>query len=304
MKVQNKTTQIIETLIEKEDFSATSENIQENIVLLKGLLKRAELNKLGGEVERSKTGLALLVKKELTQKNIHFLLGRYIGYIDALDEYLSIELRKKTLKDTINSFDISEIPHVNDIIVAVLKNEGIRHGKLAECVGIDKSTLTGLVDKLVDRGVITFSRPGKYKYYYLTELGRKYYEDNKIIIDSETNINALTEQLLLALSKEDDVNGKILTIIQKLTQGKHLFKGYKSKVEDRINTALIFAGIPKIEPINVMLPDTSLHKVDNALAIILSSEERAVCLFDSDSSLLNSNILDTNFSELLAQEIV
>ena len=107
---------------------------------------------------------------------------------------------------------------------------------------------------------------------YLTELGNRYYDNNRTIIESETNIDALTEQLLLALSKEDDANGKLIQIITALCDGKNVFKGYKSNTQEKVNPSIIFAGIPTIKQLNVMFPDTSIHTVNDAVVLSLNSK--------------------------------
>ena len=104
----------------------------------------------------------------MIDENSHFILGRYVGYLDLLYKQLSYKAREKAFIDEINCYSVSEIPHVNDIISTLYHEEGIRHGRLAEKVGIEKSTLTGIMDRLVNNKVVKFSRPGKYKYYYLT----------------------------------------------------------------------------------------------------------------------------------------
>ena len=98
------------------------------------------------------------------EKNIHFLFGRYIGHIDFLYEQLAKEYKEKSFKESLSVLNISDIPHVNDIIVTIYQQGGIRHGILAEKVGIEKSTLSGIMDKLVKKGAVRFSRPGKYKF--------------------------------------------------------------------------------------------------------------------------------------------
>lgn len=270
--------------LEQNNYTLVCEYITEITDQLKANLINSELAALEKSIEREKTHLSYFVKKELVQQNIDFIFGRYIGFVDAIYEHLAKAYKEKSLKDGLNSCDIFEIPHVNDIIVTIHTNPGIRHGKLAEEVGIEKSTLTGIMDKLIDKDVVNYSRPGKYKYYYLSDLGTTYYENNKNIIDAETDVKALTEQLLIALSREEDANGKLLQIITSLCTGKSAFQGYYSKAVEKLELAQIFAGIPTIKQLRVLYPDLSLHTVDNGCVFKLNSQDPIVSLFGKKPS--------------------
>ena len=298
MKENEKDVITIDGLLEKNDYSEISLYFKEKYDLFKHYLRNYKLKELEKEIEKARTSLSYTVKKELVQKNVHFVIGRYVGFIEAINEYIAVEYQRKVLEDCVNSSDLSVIPHINDIILCIYKNEGIRHGKLAELVGIEKSTLTGLTDKLVKKGAITFSRPGKYKYYYLTELGVKYYKDNKNIIEAETDLNALTEQLLLVLSKEDDANAKLLLVLDKLFKGKNAFDKKQSKKQ--IDPTLIFARIPAINPMNVMLPDSKLQTVDGAVSLAADTDLSAVYLYNSND--INDNKIYSEFSELYIEQ--
>ena len=276
----------LEEAIKQNNYSELRNYINESINQLKAFFDTLDLVELENEIERKKSNFSFLVKKEILEKNIHFLFGRYIGYIDFLYEQLAKEYKEKSFKESLAALNISDIPHVNDIIVTIYQQEGIRHGNLAEKVGIEKSTLSGIMDKLVKRGAVRFSRPGKYKYYYLTELGNRYYDNNRTIIEAETNIDALTEQLLLALSKEEDANGKLIQIITALCDGKNVFKGYKSNTQERVNPSIIFAGIPTIKQLNVMFLNTSIYTANDAVVVSLNSKNDIISLFNNNNNNL------------------
>lgn len=114
-----------------------------------------------------------LVQKYTAEENIDYFAGFFIGLLYALDAYLhthDLEERAGATLDTTTK----DIPHFQDILYVIEAQEGIRHGRLAESIGIDRSTLTGIMDRIISSGAVIFSRPGKYKYYYLTELGMRY----------------------------------------------------------------------------------------------------------------------------------
>lgn len=288
-----------EKVFEQNNYEKFFLYIQEKSEQLELLFQEQNLEQLESDLEREKNIFSYFVKKEYVEKNIHFIFGRYIGLLDALYEQLIEQSSQRMLEKEIDDYDISQIPHVNDIIVTIHKNEGIRHGNLAERVGIEKSTLTGIMERLVDKEVVKFSRPGKYKYYYLSDLGKKYFEKNKKLIEIGTDIDALIEQLLVCLSKEDKVTDKVLQIITTLCKGNSKLSGYNSKAKERVDTEMIFATIPSIKPINVMFPDTKqIHKINQAVTCYLNSEEPIVTLID------NSNNNFTDYSQITVLDYI
>lgn len=258
----------IESEFNRNNYDGLSKLIQENIEDLKSLLVNYDFEKAYKEIDNSKTQLSYLVKKEVSNHSISFILGGYIGFIDATSEYIRRELKKESVIRNMNSYNISEIPHINDIISSIFKEPGIRHGKLAEKVGIEKSTLTGIMDKLVEKGIVIYSRPGKYKYYYLSELGMKYYKDNHKVIEGEMDIKYLTEQLMITLSKKNEnVSDSILEIISSLINGKTHQQGYKSNTMNYINLYELFAGLPRIHPLNIRFLNEKIYEINNALVV-------------------------------------
>lgn len=279
-----------EEVFEQNDYEKIFLYIQEKSEQLKLLLQEQNLEQLESDLEYEKNIFAYYVKKLYVEKNIHFIFGRYMGLLDALYEQLIEQSSQQLLEKEIDDYDISQIPHVNDIIVAIQKNEGIRHGNLAEKVGIEKSTLTGIMERLVDKGVVKFSRPGKYKYYYLSELGRKYFEKNRKLIEVGTNIDALIEQLLVCLSKENNATDKVLRIITTLCNGKSKLSGYNSKAKNHVDTEMIFATIPSIKPINVMFPAAKqIHKINQTMTSYINAEEPIVALIDNSNDNFTEN---------------
>ncbi len=130
---------------------------------------------------------------------------------------------------------------------------------------------------------------------------KKYYEENKALIDAETDIDALIEQLLLVLSKEEDINQKMLMVIRKISEGENTFKGYKAK--DHVEPAMVFAGIPTIKPINVKLPNTQPLEVEHALTMYMNSGDPLVYLLGKSRDQQN-NLYEVINTEIPLEQVV
>lgn len=114
-----------------------------------------------------------LVQKYTAEENIDYFAGIYIGLLYALETHLSAHDLEEQAGTTLDAA-AEDIPHFQEILYTIEEQDGIRHGKLAESVGIDRSTLTGIMDRIILSNAVIFSRPSKFKYYYLTELGKRY----------------------------------------------------------------------------------------------------------------------------------
>lgn len=128
--------------------------------------------KLKHDVAYQKRMTEWLVQKYTAEENIDYFAGVFIGLLYALDAHLFAH----DLEEQTGNLDVAaeDIPHFQEILYAIEAQDGIRHGKLAELVGIDRSTLTGIMDRIILSDAVIFSRPGKFKYYYLTGLGKRY----------------------------------------------------------------------------------------------------------------------------------
>ena len=288
---------ILENAIEQNNFDEANRFIFDFLNHLIALFSESKTEEIEKELDINKTRFSYCVDKKLFEKSTDFVFGRFIGFSEAFNKILNIENKREKIINSFNTDSISEIPHVFDIIMTINQNEGIRHGVLANKVGIEKSTLSGIMDKLVDKGAVRFSRPGKFKYYFLTSIGLKYCEENKNTIGAGSNIDAITEQLLIALSKEDDINGKIIEILKCLTDGSGKYKPYKAKNKELIDPSRIFAGIPSIKPQRVMFPDRSVQIINEAIAFKSEPQKDSIVLLLSnvnDNKLFSYTIWSEN----------
>lgn len=73
--------------------------------------------------------------------------------------------------------EVSDIPMAEDTVCCIYCNQGLRDEQIAEKLNVDVESLKKTLDELFTKEIITFTRPGEWKYYYLTRKGNRYYEE-------------------------------------------------------------------------------------------------------------------------------
>ena len=157
-----------------------------------------------------------LVQKYNADQDIGYSIGYLSGIICALKEFVSKAFLDERMNKIMENLDTVQLPHFDEILYTIEKEEGIRHGKLAERIGVDKSTLSGIMDKAILSGAVNFSRPGKFKYYYLSTAGKAYCSDKRKRHKSVRNIDSLIEEIALLLNQEKDPAEAVAKIVKAL----------------------------------------------------------------------------------------
>lgn len=185
------------------------------------LLRCQLYSELKDETNALKKRMTYAVRIASDKNRTSFFMGQFTGYMEALDEFNFIAERKENVVKSIESSKIENIPHINDIIVTISKDEGIRHGSLAQQVGIEKSTLSGIMMKLEESGIVSSLRPGKFKYYYLTEVGKQYYQDHQKDMVRSANIDIVIEQLKSIISRSNSPYKIIMKVMEAIYSEKY-----------------------------------------------------------------------------------
>lgn len=215
------------------------------------------------------------VDYENQSKNSDFHFGRYIGAVEIISELIHERAKKNKVIKFIEDSSVLDIPHFNEVICAIAENPGIRHQQLAEKIGISKSTMSPIADKLVSCGLVSFSRPGKFKYYYLTPTGNEYYQNRLINIKSSKNLDVIMEELLLYINQDDNPSARIGEIIAKLYENKSKSEVFKK--EEKLD----FEGL-------TMLSEKKTNNVElkNRVVLFGKSEPSSVYLQEEFSNIL------------------
>lgn len=283
----------INVLFKNRNYDELLIYVQNTSKHFKSLLSKCDLEELEKELEIEKARCAYYIKKEYYEQNIDFIFGKYVGELESICDRLNEKFEEAAINDAIYKNDVAEIPHVNDIISTIYHDEGIRHGVLAEKVGIDRSTLTGIMDKLVKKQIVIFSRPGKFKYYYLSKAGKKYYATKKYDLEANKNTEASLEQLLINISKESNQTKAIQNTIQAIFEQNSKIQEYDSNKKQKLDPTSLLIYFANQNPMNVMLSNSNeIHRINKTFNI-RENMDRQILVFcensnDNDSTLMKS----------------
>lgn len=129
------------------------------------------------------------------------------------------------LMAVIAAIEWENIPHVAQILEVIYKNPRIQHARLAEMIDISSATLTGIMKRMTDAGMVEFIRSGKFKYYILTRVGTTYYLQNRTILEQNVILNTKAFEKDRIFAIEEPLHIKV-TWINDSTK-KHLTSGRK-----------------------------------------------------------------------------
>ena len=236
-------------------------------------------------------------EKSQTYSNELFALGRCAGCIEFLDVLLKYKIRKERSNNIFTTSEAKNIPHINDVISYISKQPGIRHGELSNKVGVEKNTLTSIMSKLVDSGLVTYARPGKFKYYYLTDQGKNYYKDNLEHFKTSYDINYLIEQLLLVVSNSSNPSELVGKIMTSLYAGHHEFEGYESKIAKNITPLSLIPKIIAENPVSIYFNNNdNTYIVDSAELITFykSISTKSILYLSHNSNENTSDLLQAS----------
>lgn len=178
---------------------------------------------------------SLSASKRVEKKDAQsYYIGMLAGFVEILNEYILEKNKTNLVEKTFPENQINEIPHIQEIITSVASSPGIRHIQLADKIGLDKASLSRTMNKLVDCGIITFSRPGKFKYYYLTDTGWAFYIKNKNQLDSHENIDALCQKIISIANSSDDPIRIFMLVVQKIFE-----QNYSQASDNRIKSKVL-----------------------------------------------------------------
>lgn len=219
------------------------ESIKEGI----SFIKLEKVDEIAVTLRNLNRVVSYYAKVEKTEGNIHFARGRIIGILEVYNYLLATYLNKTQYfkKNYDISAAIKTISHGAEILNRLSLNHGVQHKELSSAIGIDNSTLTGIMEKLIKLQVVDCNRIGKFKFYYLSESGQNY------IVDGKMHRIELIEELQRKL---EEANQQIL--IEKEKYNQQLINLQKNLIE----TVSIKLKVMLSQPNNLNIAKNKLYR--------------------------------------------
>lgn len=152
------------------ELSALAGGIRTQIVGLYSLDNVPELEKMLHKYQKWMEGAASAFDSE--EENIAYQMGLLGGAIAAVAQ---LSEQKRQVKE----YEVAHLDtkYQDEIIEHLMEKEYVQHNQLAKSLGISPSQLTTIMGKVdgEQQNIISMSRIGKFKYYCLTDMGRRYY---------------------------------------------------------------------------------------------------------------------------------
>ena len=114
-----------------------------------------------------------------------FFLGVTAGIVAILRELY----REEKKDQQITAMCAAQTDKTDQILLCIANQnggQGMRHGELADAVGIPYSSLTNIMKRILQSKAVTVTRIGKNAYYTLTRAGRRYCERKRGQPDTAT----------------------------------------------------------------------------------------------------------------------
>jgi len=153
------------------------QNIHDVTKEMVNMLMQRDFENLSKQFEKQKNKLAYLVAIENKEDDIHYTIGKYIGRLEALDEFFREYAKEEKLNSFFKSLCANEISLVHLIVYILSNNSGIRIEKIEEGVAMcreDTSLIPKILEKMMKCDLVSYYSPGKFKYYFLTNMGKLY----------------------------------------------------------------------------------------------------------------------------------
>lgn len=106
--------------------------------------------------------------------SIQYLMGKLDGWTEVMERLHRTGESIKKAAEELSSQSIK----ARQIMECLYKNkEGMRHGELAAAIGSSDSSLTNIMKRVLLSGAVESVRSGKNTIYYLSDVGRRYCQE-------------------------------------------------------------------------------------------------------------------------------
>lgn len=170
----------IDMAVEQENTGAVQEYGRQVELLAMELYQQKQMDKLEQLVDRQRRCIARCSDILQDTNPIPYEVGRMSGLLELMVQVIRNQHRQVQISTQVA--ELYQRPHFKEILAVISSNPGIQHARLAEKISVDTSTLTGIMKRIEQTGLVDFVRSGKCKYYSLTADGAEYAERRDTVL--------------------------------------------------------------------------------------------------------------------------
>lgn len=104
--------------------------------------------------------------------NVMFELGQLLGVIDSIDK-MSFKLFLEKEAEWSYAQELKKVKHLDEIVRALKTNGAMNQTELCDYLNLSESSVSQIIKKSEPMKLMIFSKIGKYKYFRLTDYGRR-----------------------------------------------------------------------------------------------------------------------------------
>lgn len=187
----------LEAAVSGQDHAGVEEYVQCSVMLMLDHLHNDRYEALEELMNGQYRSAARTFEREKSANTLSYELGYLSGALSVTKEVLRKHSQQVQFQAFTAQTEWNRIPHLLQILEAISRQPGIQHARLAKAVQLNPSTLTGLMHRIEEAGLIASTRSGKFKYYSLTASGSAYFSTSRPILEkaSVASDTAIKEQL-------------------------------------------------------------------------------------------------------------
>lgn len=167
-----------EALVLASDVLGMANYVGQRVKNIKKLIKAMDRKRAWTFVSAEKSDIRWIVEKVEQRQNADYYVGYYSAYLEAMQFQLDLEMQQEKAQEIVLEYSDS-IRHFDAILQCIQDAGHMRHSHLAQSIGIKCNTLTDIMDKVCQTGLVSFTRSGRLKHYYLTDAGKRYQINRK-----------------------------------------------------------------------------------------------------------------------------
>ncbi len=137
----------------------------------------------------------------------------YVGVLFATQRILeALYLAELQQSDLVSTF-AKQSPRSEEILLCLYRRNngsGMRHGELAEALGLSDSALTNAMKRVLQSGAVEASRYGKNTFYTLSKAGQRYCAERRKKSDTRTSVQDTYSLLLKHMVEINKSRGPVL----------------------------------------------------------------------------------------------